>query len=319
MTAQKGSKPAHLSVLLEEAVEAMVADASGRYVDGTFGRGGHSRQVLARLGEHGELIGIDKDPEAISVGEQLASEDRRFHICHGSFAELDRFVADAGWGGISGMLMDLGVSSPQLDDATRGFSFMRNGPLDMRMNPQQAPSAAEWLNTAKEKDIADVIWRYGEERFSRRIARAVVERRVEEPLATTRELAELVSAAVPRKEKHKHPATRTFQAVRMFINRELDDLEAGLKLAAHLLEPGGRLVVISFHSLEDRMVKRFMRDLARGPQLPRGLPVTADQAESDFRLIGKAIKAETDEVTDNVRARSAVMRILERRSRTSGV
>lgn len=319
MTAQKGSKPAHLSVLLEKAVEAMVSDSGGRYVDGTFGRGGHSRQVLARLSEGGELIGIDKDPEAIAVGEQLALEDGRFHICHGSFAELDRFLADAGWAGITGMLLDLGVSSPQLDDAERGFSFMRNGPLDMRMNPQQAPSAAEWLNTAKEKDIADVIWRYGEERFSRRIARAVVERRVEEPLATTRELAELVSAAVPKKEKHRHPATRTFQAVRMFINRELDDLEIGLKAAAHLLEPGGRLVVISFHSLEDRMVKRFMRDLARGPQLPRGLPVTADQAESDFRLVGKAIKAETDEVTDNVRARSAVMRILERRSRTSGV
>lgn len=319
MTSQKGAPPAHLSVLLEEAVDALVTQPDGRYVDGTFGRGGHSRQVLAQLGEHGQLMGIDKDPEAIAAGEQLASEDRRFSVCHGSFAELDRFVADAGWSGITGMLLDLGVSSPQLDDAERGFSFMRNGPLDMRMNPQQSPSAAEWLNTAKEKDIADVIWRYGEERFSRRIARAVVERRVEEPLATTRELAELVSAAVPKKEKHKHPATRTFQAVRMFINRELDDLEAGLKVAVDLLEPGGRLVVISFHSLEDRIVKRYMRDLARGPQLPRGLPVRADQAESDFRLVGKAIKAETEEVTDNVRARSAVMRILERRSRTSEV
>lgn len=319
MTAQKGVQPAHLSVLLEEAVEALVTQPDGRYVDGTFGRGGHSRQVLARLGQRGELMGIDKDPEAIAVGEAMAAQDERFRICHGSFADVGEFMADAGWSAISGMLMDLGVSSPQLDDAERGFSFMRNGPLDMRMNPEQAPSAAEWLNTAKEKDIADVIWRYGEERFSRRIARAVVERRVEEPLATTRELAELVAAAVPKKEKHKHPATRTFQAVRMFINRELDDLELGLKAAAALLEPGGRLVVISFHSLEDRMVKRFMRDLARGPQLPRGLPVTADQAESDFRLIGKAVKAETDEVTDNVRARSAVMRVLERRSRTSEV
>lgn len=317
MTAKKGAAPAHLSVLLERSVDALVTDASGRYVDGTFGRGGHSRLVLDRLSDAGALLGIDKDPEAIAVGEALAKADPRFRIAHGSFAELDRFVADAGWDGITGMMMDLGVSSPQLDDAERGFSFMRNGPLDMRMNPQQAPSAAEWLNTAKEKEIADVIFRYGEERFSRRIARAIVERRVEEPLATTRDLSELVSAAVPKKEKHKHPATRTFQAVRIFINRELDDLEAGLKAAVDQLLPGGRLVVISFHSLEDRIVKRFMRDLARGPQLPRGLPVTADQAASDFRLIGKAIKAESDEVTDNVRARSAVMRIIERRSRES--
>ncbi|WP_148861779.1 16S rRNA (cytosine(1402)-N(4))-methyltransferase RsmH [Marinobacter fonticola] len=316
MTVQKEVPPAHLSVLLDKAVDALVTEADGRYVDGTFGRGGHSRLVLERLDSGGGLLGIDKDPEAISVGDELAADDRRFRICHGSFAELGRFVDEAGWRGITGMLLDLGVSSPQLDDAERGFSFMRNGPLDMRMNPHQAPSAADWLNTAKEKDIADVIWRYGEERFSRRIARAVVERRVEEPLATTRELAELVSAAVPKKEKHKHPATRTFQAVRMFINRELDDLEMGLQAAVDLLEPGGRLVVISFHSLEDRMVKRFMRDLARGPKLPRGLPVTADQAESDFRLIGKAVKAETEEVADNVRARSAVMRILERRTRT---
>ncbi|MEQ5836925.1 16S rRNA (cytosine(1402)-N(4))-methyltransferase RsmH [Marinobacter sp. NFXS9] len=319
MTAQKGASPKHLSVLLSEAVDALVVRADGRYVDGTFGRGGHSRLVLERLSDSGRLLGVDKDPEAIAVGRELAQADSRFHIGHGSFAELERFLMESGWQSISGMLMDLGVSSPQLDDAARGFSFMREGPLDMRMNPQQSPSAAEWLNNAPEAEIADVIWRYGEERFSRRIARAVVARRADEPLATTREFAELIAGAVPKKEKHKHPATRTFQAVRIFINRELEDLEAGLQTAVDHLEPGGRLVVISFHSLEDRIVKRFMRDLARGPQLPRGLPVTADQAASDFRLIGKAVKAETDEVTDNVRARSAVMRVLERRSGKSEV
>jgi len=211
-------------------------------------------------------------------------------------------------------LMDLGVSSPQLDDASRGFSFMRDGPLDMRMNPQQEPSAAQWLAEADEREIADVIWRYGEERFSRRIARLVVERRQEQPIETTRQLAELVAEAVPKKEKHKHPATRAFQAIRIFINRELEDLEAGLAAAVDRLAPGGRLVVISFHSLEDRLVKRFMRDLARGPKLPKGIPVTAEQEESGFQLIGKASKANEQEITENVRARSAVMRVLERKA-----
>jgi 16S rRNA (cytosine1402-N4)-methyltransferase len=209
--------------------------------------------------------------------------------------------------------MDLGVSSPQLDDASRGFSFMREGPLDMRMNPEQSPSAAEWLASADEKDIANVIFRYGEERFSRRIARLIVARRQEEPLETTRQLAALVAEAVPKKEKHKHPATRTFQAIRIFINRELEDLETGLQAAVDHLAPGGRLVVISFHSLEDRLVKRFMRDLARGPKIPRGVPVTADQEQSGYRLIGKAFKATEQEIQENVRARSAVMRVLERK------
>jgi len=218
------------------------------------------------------------------------------------------------WPQVEGVLMDLGVSSPQLDDAARGFSFMRQGPLDMRMNPQQSPSAAEWLGSADEKVIADVIFKYGEERFSRRIARLIVERRAEAPISTTLELAELVSKAIPKKEKHKHPATRTFQAIRIFINRELEDLELGLKAAASKLAPGGRLVVISFHSLEDRLVKRFMRDLARGPQMPKGIPVTAAEESSAYRLIGKASKAASDELSDNVRARSAVMRVLERRA-----
>ena len=304
---------AHRSVLLDVAVDELVTRADGRYVDGTFGRGGHSRLILSRLEADGRLLGIDKDPQAIAVADELAGGDARFARYHGSFAALDEALDQQGWPEVDGVLLDLGVSSPQLDDASRGFSFMRDGPLDMRMNPDQPPSAAQWLAEADEKDIAHVIWRYGEEKFSRRIARLVVERRTEEPITTTRQLASLVAEAVPKKEKHKHPATRTFQAIRIFINGELEDLEQGLASAARRLAPGGRLVVISFHSLEDRIVKRFMRDLASGPKIPRGVPVTADQERSDYRLIGKANKANEQEVQDNVRARSAVMRVLERK------
>ncbi|WP_018404885.1 16S rRNA (cytosine(1402)-N(4))-methyltransferase RsmH [Marinobacter gelidimuriae] len=304
----------HRSVLLDSAVDLLLTDSGGRYVDATFGRGGHSRMILERLAENGVLLGIDKDPQAIDESRTLAAADSRFNVFHGSFADLGQALEQAQWPQVEGVLMDLGVSSPQLDDASRGFSFMRQGPLDMRMNPRQAPSAAEWLASADEKVIADVIFKYGEERFSRRIARLIVERRAEAPISTTLELAELVAKAVPKKEKHKHPATRTFQAIRIFINRELEDLELGLRAAAEKLAPGGRLVVISFHSLEDRLVKRFMRDLARGPQMPKGIPVTAAEESSAYRLIGKASKAASDEVSDNVRARSAVMRVLERRA-----
>ncbi|MGF2685916.1 16S rRNA (cytosine(1402)-N(4))-methyltransferase RsmH [Marinobacter sp. DUT-3] len=314
-----GQKFSHRSVLLDSAVDYLINDPDGLYVDGTFGRGGHSRLVLGKLGEQGRLLGIDKDPEAIRAARELASEDTRFSCYHGSFAELDAAIREQGWESVNGVLLDLGVSSPQLDDAARGFSFMRDGPLDMRMNPEQEPSAAQWLAKAEEREIADVIYRYGEERFSRRIARRVVERRQETPLQTTRELAELVSQAVPKKEKNKHPATRTFQAIRIFINRELEDLEVVLAAAAERLVPGGRLVVISFHSLEDRLVKRFMRDIARGPRLPKGVPVTAAEEASEFRLIGKANKANTEEVSDNVRARSAVMRVLERVHNNQGL
>jgi len=304
----------HRSVLLDSAVDLLLTDSDGRYVDATFGRGGHSHMILERLAKNGALLGIDKDPQAIDEARTLAATDSRFNAFHGSFADLGQALEQASWPQVDGVLMDLGVSSPQLDDASRGFSFMRQGPLDMRMNPQQAPSAAEWLASADEKVIADVIFKYGEERFSRRIARLIVERRAEAPISTTLELAELVTKAIPKKEKHKHPATRTFQAIRIFINRELEDLELGLKAAAEKLAPGGRLVVISFHSLEDRLVKRFMRDLARGPQMPKGIPVTAAEESSAYRLIGKASKAASDEVSDNVRARSAVMRVLERRA-----
>lgn len=304
----------HRSVLLDSAVDLLLTDRGGRYVDATFGRGGHSRMILERLAENGGLMGVDKDPQAIDEARALAAAESRFKVFHGSFAELGQALEQAQWPRVEGVLMDLGVSSPQLDDASRGFSFMRQGPLDMRMNPQQAPSAAEWLASADEKVIADVIFKYGEERFSRRIARLIVERRADAPISTTLELAELVAKAIPKKEKNKHPATRTFQAIRIFINRELEDLELGLKAAAEKLSPGGRLVVISFHSLEDRLVKRFMRDLARGPQMPKGIPVTAAEESSAYRLIGKASKAASDEVSDNVRARSAVMRVLERRA-----
>ncbi|MET4025337.1 16S rRNA (cytosine1402-N4)-methyltransferase [Marinobacter sp. MBR-99] len=314
-TGQASDQPfRHRSVLLDEAVDYLINDAAGRYVDATFGRGGHSRLILGQLDAQGSLLAIDKDPEAIQVAKELAAEDGRFSWYHGSFSELGQALDSQQWPTVQGVLMDLGVSSPQLDDAARGFSFMRNGPLDMRMNPQQGQSAAQWLATADERDIADVIWRYGEERFSRRIARLVVARRQEEAIETTRQLAELVAEAVPKKEKHKHPATRTFQAIRIFINRELEDLEVGLAAAVERLAPGGRLVVISFHSLEDRLVKRFMRDLARGPKIPKGVPVTADQERSEFCLVGKASKANDQEITENVRARSAVMRVLERRT-----
>lgn len=311
----------HRSVLLDQAVDLLVVRPGGRYIDGTFGRGGHSRLILKRLEGDGRLVGIDKDPEAVRFGEALAAEDGRFVVYHGSFADMDSAADEQGWqpGSLDGILLDLGVSSPQLDDPDRGFSFMSNGPLDMRMDSSRGQSAADWLNTADEKEIADVIFRFGEERFSRRIARAVVQQRVEEPLATTRQFAELVRQAVPKKEKHKHPATRSFQAVRIFINRELEDLEVGLEKAVDLLAPGGRLVVISFHSLEDRIVKRFMRDLSRGPQLPRGLPVKAEDVEPPYRLVGKALKASEPEVQDNIRARSAVMRVLERRAEDRGV
>ncbi|MBS3803938.1 MAG: 16S rRNA (cytosine(1402)-N(4))-methyltransferase RsmH [Oleiphilaceae bacterium] len=319
MTSTASSGDRHRSVLLDSAIDYLIGPTGGRYIDGTFGRGGHSHLILSRLSANGRLLGIDKDPAAVAVGAELALKDERFAMAHASFADLAAEADSAGWDEVDGVLLDLGVSSPQLDDASRGFSFMREGPLDMRMNPQQSPSAAEWLNTAEEKDIAQVIWQYGEERFSRRIARSVVAKRRESPIETTRHLAELVAAAVPRKEKHKHPATRSFQAIRIHINRELEDLEAGLEAAVHRLAPGGRLVVISFHSLEDRIVKRFMRDLAKGPQLPKGLPVRAEETESGFRLASKALKAESEEISDNVRARSAVMRVLERKPEESGM
>lgn len=304
----------HISVLLDEALNGLAVQPDGLYVDGTFGRGGHSRAILSRLSKEGRLIGFDKDPEAIRVGTQLAAEDGRFVVVRRSFADMAEELRQRGLHGqVNGVLLDLGVSSPQLDDAERGFSFLNDGPLDMRMDPAQGQSAAEWINTADEADIATVLKEYGEERFSRRMARAIVMRRAEQPFIRTADLAEVIKVANPAWEKHKHPATRAFQGIRIFINRELEDLADGLKAALDVLAPGGRLVVISFHSLEDRLVKHFMRREAKGAPIPRGLPIREIDIPISINLVGKAIKPSPEEVAGNPRARSAMLRIAEKR------
>jgi 16S rRNA (cytosine1402-N4)-methyltransferase len=303
----------HQTVLLQEAVDALKIESSGCYVDGTFGRGGHSREILKRLGSDGCLLAMDKDARAIEAGEILAEQDQRFRIQQGSFLGMAELVAEAGQQGkVNGILLDLGVSSPQLDDASRGFSFNQDGPLDMRMDDNNGETAAEWINRAEEGEIANVLKEYGEERFSRRIARAIVEARLTLPFATTRQLAEVVSSAIPKHEKHKHPATRSFQAIRIKVNHELEELQQVLGQALDLLASGGRLVVISFHSLEDRIVKRFMRDQSRGDRLPAGLPVQFEQSNAVMKLVGKAVFAGEQELSVNPRARSAVMRIAEK-------
>ncbi len=303
----------HQPVLLDEALAALNVNPAGRYVDGTFGRGGHSAAILDALGEEGRLLALDKDPAAIEVANQRFAGDPRFLIRQDSFAMMNAQVEALGWTHqVDGILLDLGVSSPQLDDARRGFSFQKDGPLDMRMNPQQGQSAAEWLAEAREQDIATVLKEYGEERFAKRIARAIVQARKEKAITTTKQLSEIVAAANPAWEKGKDPATRSFQAIRIYINRELDDLDEVLQQTVEMLKPGGRLVVISFHSLEDRRVKRFMRDAARGDDFPPDLPVMQAQLNPDLRLIGKAVRAGEAELEQNPRARSAVMRVAER-------
>ena len=302
----------HETVLLNEAVAALNIQPSGIYVDGTYGRGGHSERILAELGEGGRLILIDKDPEAIADAKEKYSSDKRVSAWQGSFRDFPDAIAASGANEkIDGLLLDLGMSSPQIDDASRGFSFMRDGALDMRMNPDVGESAREWLQHASEKEIADVLWHYGEERFAKRIARAIVLRCADGPLETTLALAELIAQAVPRKEVGKHPATRSFQAIRIKINQELDDVQACLQQSINHLSAGGRLVVISFHSLEDRMVKHYMRSVSSPPRLPKGLPVMDTDIRSQMRLIGKATKASAQEVKTNVRSRSAVMRVAE--------
>lgn len=300
----------HETVLLNEAVDALVVNADGFYVDGTFGRGGHSRKVLQRLNKEGRLIGVDKDPQAIKVGCQLMDEDQRFRIVRGSFAEIKTQLA--GQGAVDGVLLDLGVSSPQLDQAERGFSFLRDGPLDMRMDPESGVSAAEWLSEASESDIAKVLKEYGEERFAKRMAKAIVLERAERPIQTTAHLAQVLSDANPAWEKGKHPATRAFQGIRIFINNELSDLESFLSDVLDVLKVGGRLVVISFHSLEDRMVKRFIKQHVRGDQLPANVPVMDEQLNRRLKQVGKALKAGDEEVNKNVRSRSAIMRVAEK-------
>ncbi|HEY8570086.1 16S rRNA (cytosine(1402)-N(4))-methyltransferase RsmH [Microbulbifer sp.] len=305
------SQELHRSVLLREAVDALVVDPDGFYIDGTFGRGGHSALVLEQLGEAGRLLAVDKDPQAIEFARSRFGGESRFQIWHGSFADMDQAAAGMA-GQVTGILLDLGVSSPQLDQPERGFSFMQDGPLDMRMDTSRGISAADWVNGESETELARVFKEYGEERFARRMAAAIVRRRVEKPFERTLDLAEVVKAANPAWEKGKHPATRVFQAIRIHVNGELDDLQQALEKSLTLLKPGGRLVVISFHSLEDRMVKRFIREQEKGPQLPRGLPVMDSQIHKTLRSVGKAVKAEAQEVGENVRSRSAVMRIAER-------
>lgn len=302
----------HQTVLMDEAVVALVKDESGFYVDGTFGRGGHSKLLLSRLSPQASLLAIDKDPRACVVGQALAERDGRLEMVNASFAELSALIDERGKrGSVDGVLLDLGVSSPQLDDPERGFSFLHDGPLDMRMDPNRGVSAAEWLAVADADEIATVLKEYGEERYAKRMARAIVALREQAPITRTGQLARVIAEAHPAWEQGKNPATRAFQAIRIFINRELDDLRVLLDQILDVLAVGGRLVVISFHSLEDRPVKRFIRDCEQ-PNLPRGLPVTEAQIVRRLRSVGKAIKASPEEVEKNPRARSAVMRVAEK-------
>lgn len=305
----------HTTVLLQEAVDQLAVKAEGCYVDGTFGRGGHSRLILTQLDDNGQLVGFDKDPEAIYAGQRLMQEDKRFLVIQSSFADMpDELVKHQIQGEVAGVLLDLGVSSPQLDDAARGFSFSHDGPLDMRMNPATGISASEWLAEASEDDISRVFKDYGEERFARRMARAIVARRAIKPFTRTSDLAEVISLANPAWEKGKHPATRAFQAIRIQVNNELGELEKGLQAALDVLAIGGRLVVISFHSLEDRIVKQFMRKQVKGEvdRLPRDLPIQIKPFAPKLRLVGKPIYASTEEIKMNPRSRSAVLRTAEK-------
>jgi 16S rRNA (cytosine1402-N4)-methyltransferase len=299
----------HIPVMLGEAVEGLAVHTGGRYLDGTFGRGGHARAVLSRLGPHGRLLLMDQDPTAIAVAQAEFAADPRVAICHDNFAKLAAWEETAV--GLDGILLDLGVSSPQLDEAERGFSFMADAPLDMRMDTSRGESAAEFLARAEETEIADVLWTYGEERHSRRIARAIVELRAETPIARTGELAALIERAIGRREPGKHPATRSFQALRIRINGELDALQRGLNAALERLKPGGRLAVISFHSLEDRAVKLFIRDHSGRVQgSRRGPPVAAAPAE--LAAVGKAQFPSDAELALNPRSRSAVLRVAQK-------
>ena len=297
--------------MFAQVMDGLRIRKDGTYLDGTFGRGGHARGVLERLNDGGRLLLMDKDPEAISVAEREFGADPRVSIRRGSFADLAAFVADAAPAGLDGAMFDLGVSSPQLDVAERGFSFGKDGPLDMRMDPESGESAAEWLAHADEREIADVLWRYGEEKQSRRIARAIVARRGAEPLLRTAQLAELIASVVPRGAQKIHPATRSFQAIRIHINRELDDLERGLDAVLAALRPGGRLAVISFHSLEDRIVKQFIARHAKPPPANRRMPVEIAFVPT-LRIVDDARKAHDDETAANPRARSAVLRVAEK-------
>ncbi|MDO9795921.1 16S rRNA (cytosine(1402)-N(4))-methyltransferase RsmH [Glaesserella parasuis] len=308
--------PKHITVLLHEAVDGLAIKPNGIYIDGTFGRGGHSRLILSKLGEQGRLIAIDRDPRAIAEANTIT--DPRFQIVHSAFSSIPEICEELGLiGKIDGILLDLGVSSPQLDEAERGFSFMRDGPLDMRMDTTKGLSAMEWLAQVSVDDLAWVLKEFGEERFAKRIAQAVVSynKSATEKISRTLQLAQIIADAVPFKDKHKHPATRSFQAIRIYINSELDELEKALNSALTVLAPEGRLSIISFHSLEDRMVKQFMRKQSKGEAVPKGLPILESELNKNIPLktVGKAIMPSEAEIEANPRSRSAVLRVAEKR------
>jgi len=304
----------HQPVLLEEVLKGLNIKNDGKYVDGTFGRGGHASEIVKALGPEGRLLVMDKDPQAIAAAQQLFANDNRVVIAQGSFVMLKQLVSEQGWlEQVDGLLLDLGVSSPQLDDADRGFSFRLDGALDMRMDPDSGRSAAQWLAHVSETELARVLHEYGEERFSRRIARAIISARTEQSITSTRRLAQIIADANPKWEKGKNPATRSFQAIRIEINNELKDLQVYLSQVTDVLKPGGRIAVISFHSLEDRIVKRFIRDQAKGDRYPAGLPVTQAQLNPKLKPVGKALHPSDQELLLNPRARSSVLRIAEMR------
>ncbi len=305
----------HQPVLHQEVIDGLRIKPDGRYIDGTYGRGGHARSILAQLGENGRLVVMDRDPEAIAAAEIALGADSRVTIIHDDYANMREQISELDLlEKIDGILLDLGVSSPQLDDARRGFSFLHNGPLDMRMNPHSGLSAAQWLARADEAEIARVLWQYGEERHSRRIAREIVQTRSSRPIEDTATLAKLISDLLPRSKNKKHPATRSFQAIRIHLNQELAQIQSLMESIFDILRLGGRLLVISFHSLEDRLVKRFFKTQSSPPRIPRGLPLRDSEIPSDIRLhiVSKAIKAGAEEIAANPRARSAVLRIVER-------
>lgn len=317
MTTQNTSSSSefkHISVLLDECIEALAIKPGGIYIDATFGRGGHSAHILDALGDDGQLIAFDRDPQAIQAAERFA-EDKRFRIIHAPFGNMAEEIESLGLTGkIDGVLMDLGVSSPQLDDAERGFSFLRDGPLDMRMDTSKGQSAADWLAHAEEQDITQVIKEFGEEKFGKRIAHAIVNTRKETPITRTAQLATIIDQAVPVKDKYKHPATRAFQGIRIYINAELEQLRVGLKAATQVLAKEGRLAVISFHSLEDRLVKRFIKEQSKGKVVPHNMPITQAEIDADkvLKALGRAIKPSEEEVMNNVRSRSSVLRVAEK-------
>ena len=303
----------HIPVLLDEVKEGLNIKKNGIYIDGTFGRGGHSQMILSQLGSKGRLIGIDRDPEASESLNKVFEKDERFKFIKNEMANIkeitvDNFKSDK----IDGILLDLGVSSPQLDNAHRGFSFQKEGPLDMRMDSNNGISAAKWIEKVSENKLRHILFKYGEERFSSRIARAIVRHRKEKPIKTTKELADIVKSAYPKTHQKKHPATKTFQAIRIYINDELKQLEKALTASIEILDRGGRICVISFHSLEDRIVKRFMKSASLVADQYRGLPEVPDDYKPKLKIIGKAIKSKVDEISHNIRSRSAVLRVAER-------